>query len=87
MFTYDHSRYHPLTNRRIRYLINILLMPALLQFAVKIAGLTERVKIMTSVMVLPLHDMRILAGQLVCADIFTAGRLLLGVAAARLHWK
>ena len=61
------------------HLINILLMPAPLQFAVKIAGLTERVKIMTSVMVLPLHDMRILAGQLVCADIFTEGRLLLGV--------
>ena len=61
------------------HLINILLMPAPLQFAVKIAGLTERVKIMTSVIVLPLHDMRILAGQLVCADIFTDGRLLLGV--------
>ena len=61
------------------HLINILLMPAPLQFAVKIASLTERVKIMTSVMVLPLHDMRILAGQLVCADIFTDGRLLLGV--------
>ena len=44
------------------HLINILLMPAPLQFAVKIAGLTERIKIMTSVIVLPLHDMRILAG-------------------------
>ena len=61
------------------HLINILLMPAPLQFAVKIAGLTERVKIMTAVLVLPLHDMRILAGELVCADIFTGGRLLLGV--------
>ncbi len=61
------------------HLINILLMPAPLQFAVKIAGATGRVKIMTSVIVLPLHDMRILAGQVVCADIFTDGRLLLGV--------
>lgn len=61
------------------HLINILLMPAPLQFAVKIAGLTERVKIMTSVIVLPLHDMRILAGQVVCADIFTDGRFMLGV--------
>ena len=61
------------------HLINILLMPAPLPFAVKIAGLTTRVKIMTSVIVLPLHDMRVLAGQLVCTDIFTDGRLLLGV--------
>lgn len=61
------------------HLINILLMPAPLPFAVKIAADTARVKIMTSVLVLPLHDMRILAGQLVCTDIFTDGRLLLGV--------
>jgi len=59
------------------HLINILLMPAPLPFAVKIAGVTGRVKIITSVVVLPLHDMRILAGQLVCTDIFTDGRLLL----------
>ena len=61
------------------HLINILLMPAPLQFAVKIADATERVKIMTSVVVLPLHDMRIYAGELVVADIFTEGRLMLGV--------
>ena len=61
------------------HLINILLMPAPLQFAVKIADATERVKIMTSVVVLPLHDMRILAGEVVAADIFTDGRLMLGV--------
>ncbi|MDD9874187.1 MAG: LLM class flavin-dependent oxidoreductase [Gammaproteobacteria bacterium] len=61
------------------HLINILLMPAPLPFAVKIAGVTGRVKIITSVVVLPLHDMRVLAGQLVCTDIFTDGRLLLGV--------
>ncbi len=61
------------------HLINILMMPAPLQFAVKIAGQTEQLKIMTAVSVLPLHDMRVLAGELVCADIFTEQRLLLGV--------
>lgn len=61
------------------HLINILLMPAPLQFAVKIASLTSRVKILTSVVVLPLHDMRVYAGEVVCADIFTEGRLMLGV--------
>ena len=61
------------------HIINILLMPAPLQFAVKIASATERVKIMTAVIVLPLHDMRVLAGEIVCADIFTEGRLMLGV--------
>ncbi|MEM7239027.1 MAG: LLM class flavin-dependent oxidoreductase [Pseudomonadota bacterium] len=61
------------------HLINCLMMPAPLQFAVKIASQTERVKIMTSVVVLPLHDMRIFAGEVVAADIFTDGRLVLGV--------
>ena len=61
------------------HLINILMMPAPLQFAVKIAERTERIRIMTSVVVLPLHDMRIYAGEVVCADIFTEGRLMLGV--------
>ena len=61
------------------HLINILMMPAPLQFAVKIASETSRVKILTSVAVLPLHDMRIFAGEVVCADIFTDNRLMLGV--------
>lgn len=61
------------------HLINCLMMPAPLQFAVKIASITERIRIMTSVIVLPLHDMRILAGEVVVADIFTEGRLLLGI--------
>ena len=61
------------------HLINILMMPAPLQFAVKIASQTENLKIITAVSVLPLHDMRILAGELVCADIFTDHRLMLGV--------
>ena len=61
------------------HLINILMMPAPLQFAVKIADATKRLKIMTSVVVLPLHDMRVYAGEVIAADIFTDGRLLLGV--------
>ena len=61
------------------HLINILMMPAPLQFAVKIASLTKRVKILTCVVVLPIHDMRVFAGEIVCADIFTEGRTLFGV--------
>lgn len=61
------------------HLINIQMMPAPLQFAVKIACETKRVKIITAVAVLPLHDMRIFAGELICAGIFTDHRLMLGV--------
>ena len=61
------------------HLINILMLPAPLQFAVKIADHTETIRILTSVVVLPLHDMRIYAGEVACADIFTNGRLMLGV--------
>ncbi len=61
------------------HLINVLMMPAPLQFAVKIAAHTTNIKIITSVVVLPLHDMRVFAGEIVAADIFTDQRLLLGV--------
>ena len=61
------------------HLVNCLMMPAPLQFAVKIAAHTQKLKIITSVVVLPLHDMRILAGEIVVADTFTEDRLLLGV--------
>ena len=61
------------------HLINVLMMPAPLTFATKIAAHTNRINIMTSVVVLPLHDMRIYAGEVVVADIFTDGRLMLGV--------
>ncbi|MEM7257998.1 MAG: LLM class flavin-dependent oxidoreductase [Pseudomonadota bacterium] len=61
------------------HLMNILMMPAPLQLATLIAAHTSNVKIMTSVSVLPLHDMRVFAGEVVCADIFTSGRLMLGV--------
>ncbi len=61
------------------HLMNCLMMPAPLQFAVKLAVHTQRIKIMTSIVVLPLHDMRTYAGEVVVADIFTEGRLMLGV--------
>ena len=61
------------------HLLNCLMMPAPLQFAVKIAAHTKQIKIMTAVAVLPLHDMRIFAGEVIVADIFTEGRLLLGM--------
>ena len=61
------------------HLINILLMPAPLTFATKIATHTQKIKIMTSVVVLPIHDMRVYAGEVVVADIFCEGRLMLGV--------
>ena len=61
------------------HLINILMMPAPLQFAIKLASVTQQINIITSVVVLPLHDMRVYAGELVCADIFTDHRLMLGV--------
>ncbi len=61
------------------HLMNVLLTPAPLQMAVKIAAETSRVRIVTSVVQLPLHDMRTFAGEVVTADIFTEGRLMLGV--------
>ena len=61
------------------HLINILLVPDPLQMAVKVASVTERLEIVTSVSVLPIHDMRIFAGQAIQADILCEGRLVLGV--------
>ena len=61
------------------HLMNVLLTPSPLQMAVKVAAITEHVEIVTSVAVLPLHDMRVFAGEVVQADILTDGRLVLGV--------
>lgn len=61
------------------HLINILLIPDPLQFAVKVASITHSLEIVTSVCVLPLHDMRVFAGQAIQADILCNGRLILGV--------
>ena len=61
------------------HLMNILMNPAPLQMAIKVAGETRRIKIITSVVQLPLHDMRTYAGEVVLAELFTDGRLILGV--------
>jgi alkanesulfonate monooxygenase SsuD/methylene tetrahydromethanopterin reductase-like flavin-dependent oxidoreductase (luciferase family) len=61
------------------HLLELGLMPAPLMAAVKIAAHTRHVDILTAVVVLPLHDMRVFAGEVVVADIFTDGRLILGV--------
>jgi alkanesulfonate monooxygenase SsuD/methylene tetrahydromethanopterin reductase-like flavin-dependent oxidoreductase (luciferase family) len=61
------------------HLINILLVPDPLQLAVKIAAVTSHLEVVTSVCVLPLHDMRVFAGQVIQADILCDGRLILGV--------
>lgn len=61
------------------HLINCLMMPAPLHFAIKLAAETSSIKIITAVVVLPIHDMRILAGEIIATDIFTDHRLILGV--------
>ena len=61
------------------HLINILLVPDPLQMAVKVASVTRRIEIITSVCVLPLHDMRTFAGASIQADILCEGRLILGI--------
>jgi alkanesulfonate monooxygenase SsuD/methylene tetrahydromethanopterin reductase-like flavin-dependent oxidoreductase (luciferase family) len=61
------------------HLLELGLMPAPLMAAVKIAAHTRHVDILTAVVVLPLRDMRVFAGEVVVADILTEGRLVLGV--------
>ena len=60
------------------HLINILMVPSPLQMAVKIATLTERIEIMTSVVVLPIRDVRILAGEIIQAHVLCDERLIVG---------
>ena len=61
------------------HLLELGVMPAPLTAAVKIAAHTKHVEILTGVVVLPLHDMRTYAGEVIVADIFANGRLVLGV--------
>jgi len=69
------------------HLVNILMMPSPLQMAVKLATLTKKINLVTSVAVLPLHDMRTYAGEVATADILTGGRLILGVARGAFAWE
>ena len=57
------------------HLVNLLMMPSPLQMAVKISSLTNKIRLSTSVAVLPIHDMRTFAGDVSTADILTEGRL------------
>ncbi|MFN5995491.1 MAG: LLM class flavin-dependent oxidoreductase [Paracoccaceae bacterium] len=61
------------------HLLNILLVPSPLQFAVAIAARTQRVEIATAVCQLPIRDMRVFAGEVVQAQALCGGRLVLGV--------
>ena len=61
------------------HLINLLMLPSPLQMAVKLAAVTKHVDLITSVAVLPIHDMRILAGEIVQADMLCDERLVLGI--------
>jgi alkanesulfonate monooxygenase SsuD/methylene tetrahydromethanopterin reductase-like flavin-dependent oxidoreductase (luciferase family) len=61
------------------HLINILLVPSPLQMAVRLAATTSRIRLVTAVVVLPLHDPRMLAGEVIQADMLCEGRLVLGV--------
>ena len=69
------------------HLVNVLMMPSPLQMAVKVATLTKKINLVTSVAVLPLHDMRTYAGEVATADILTEGRLILGVARGAFAWE
>lgn len=61
------------------HLVNILLVPSPLQLAVRIASLTRNVELVTSICVLPLHDMRMFAGEIIQAQALCDGRLVVGV--------
>lgn len=61
------------------HVINITMIPSPLQMAVKIASATRRVKLTTAVVVLPIRDMRVLAGEIVQAFDLCDGRLVVGV--------
>jgi alkanesulfonate monooxygenase SsuD/methylene tetrahydromethanopterin reductase-like flavin-dependent oxidoreductase (luciferase family) len=61
------------------HFINILMNPNPFMLAVKVASVTERLPITTAVAVLPLNDMRRMAGEAALADVLTGGRLEIGV--------
>jgi alkanesulfonate monooxygenase SsuD/methylene tetrahydromethanopterin reductase-like flavin-dependent oxidoreductase (luciferase family) len=58
--------------------MNFLMCPSPLQMAVKIASRTQNVDLITSVVVLPVHDMRVFAGEIAQADMLCDGRLIIG---------
>ena len=69
------------------HLINILCVPSPLMLAVRIAGLTTRIDLVTSIAVLPIRDMRVFAGEVVQAQALCDGRLTLGVGRGAFAWE
>jgi flavin-dependent trigonelline monooxygenase, oxygenase component len=69
------------------HLIDILVVPSPLQFAVHLAALTKRVELVTAIAVLPIRDMRVFAGEVVQAQALTNGRLILGVGRGAFRWE
>lgn len=61
------------------HFMNVLMNPSPLMLAVKVASVTERIPVTTAVTVLPLHDVRRLAGEIALADILSGGRIEIGV--------
>ena len=60
------------------HFMNVLMNPNPLMLAIKVASVTKSIPITAAVVVLPLHDVRRLAGEIALADIFTDGRIQLG---------
>jgi alkanesulfonate monooxygenase SsuD/methylene tetrahydromethanopterin reductase-like flavin-dependent oxidoreductase (luciferase family) len=61
------------------HFINYLVHPNPLLTAVRVAAVTERIPIVTAILVLPFYDVRRLAGEIAQADCLTNGRLQIGV--------
>ena len=61
------------------HFLNTLVHPSPLLTAVRVASVTKRIPILTAVLVLPLHDMRMLAGEIAQTDCLTDGRIQIGV--------
>lgn len=60
------------------HMIQYIACPSPLMLAIKVAALTERIRVGTAIMVLPYYDPRRLAGEIGLADLLTDGRLELG---------
>jgi len=76
--TADRLGYHGVSIPE-HHLINITMIPSPLQMAVKVATLTRHVELLTAVVVLPIRDMRVLAGEIIQAHALCDERLVIGV--------
>jgi len=61
------------------HFVNVLMNPDPLMLALHVANATKHLPVSTAVIVLPFHDMRRFAGQVMLADILSGGRIELGV--------